>query len=421
MPSKVRTREPFRGQGIIRFEMPEDTLPRDHRARLVWKVVETLDLAAFTATAKAVEGHQGRPLTSVRMLLTLWLYGISIGVGSAREIARRTTSDVAFQWIAGEEKVCHSLLSEFRVGHAAAMSELFTNIGGVLLAKQLLSLDRVAQDGTRIRASASAPSFRREASLEECRDQAALHVKGVLAEADDPEATAAEKRARLTGALDYQRRVAEALETVQVLQEAGKVTAKRRGRELREARASTTDVDARVMKMADGGYRPGYNIQMATAGSPLGGPRTIVAVIVTNVGSDMGSVTPMLEQIKERMGHLPKQLLADANHASHDCIRRCATVGVEALIAVPERSQNPSSSNADQDEAIRAWRERMQTPGAKQAYRARASLCELSNAHLKQHHGVTQVLVRGLAKVTTVALLACIAANVVQHATSLLG
>ena len=167
--------------------------------------------------------------------------------------------------------------------------------------------------------------------------------------------------------------------------------------------------------MADGGYRPGYNVQMATAGSPMGGPRTIVGMIVTNVGSDMGSVTPMLEQIQERTGQLPKVLLADANHAKHDCIRACETLGVEALISVPSKSLKPGP-NADKDAPIEAWRARMQTDEAKRTFRARASLCELPNAHLKHHHGVAQVLLRGLEKVTCVALLAGLTANLLQHA-----
>ena len=393
----------------MRFEIPDDTLPEDHRARLVWKVVETLDLSAFTAEAKAVEGRQGRPLASVRMLLTLWLYALSTGVGSAREIARRTKEDAAFRWIVGDQKVSHSRLSEFRVGHGEALDGLFTDVLAVLLQKGLVSLELVAQDGTRVRASATAPSFRRETSLEECREQAALHLKAVLVEAEDPEATEAEKRARLAAAQDYQRRVDEAIAAVQSLREAGKP----------EPRASTTDADTRVMKMADGGYRPGYNVQMATAGSPLGGPRTIVGVNVTNVGSDMGSVSPMLAQIEQRTGKLPAKLLADANHAHHDCIRQCAERGVEALIAVPKRSQKPGQK-ADYETAIVAWRERMTTDEAKATYRARASLCELPNAHLKHHCGVTQVLVRGLAKVTCVALLVGLAINLVQHAVRML-
>jgi len=174
------------------------------------------------------------------------------------------------------------------------------------------------------------------------------------------------------------------------------------------------------MKMADGGFRPAYNVRMATAGSPLGGPRTIVGVQVTNVGSDMGSISPMLDEIKWRTGQLPKTLLADANHASHDCIRAATDAGVEVLVAVPERSQQ-AGPNADDDPAIVAWRARMETGEAKRLYRARASMCELMNAHLRTHHGVDNFLVRGLAKVTCVALFGAIASNLLQHAATLLG
>jgi IS5 family transposase len=138
-------------------------------------------------------------------------------------------------------------------------------------------------------------------------------------------------------------------------------------------------------------------------------------VNVTNVGSDMGSVTPMLDPIEVRTGKLPATLMADANHAHHDCIRRCDERGVHVLIPVPARSKNPGRQ-ADQDPAIAAWRARMETEEAKTTYRTRASLCELPNAHLKCKQGLAQVLVRGVEKVTCVALLAALAANLVHHA-----
>jgi len=338
------------------------------------------------------------------MLLTLWLYAITIGVGSAREIARRTKSDDAFRWIVGDKEVGHAALSAFRVGHWMALETLMTDVLGVLLHKGLVSLNLVAQDGTRVRASASAPSFRREATLLDCREQAALHVKAVLAD-PDPEATEGERLARIAAALDYQERVEAAIATVQTLRDEGK----------EEPRASTTDADARRMKMPDGGFRPGYNIQLATAGSELGGARTIVGLLVTNTGSDMGSVTPMLEDIKARTGQLPSQLLADANHAKHSCIEAATRAGVEVLIAIPKREQCATTPVRPE---VEAWRERMKTDEAKRAYRARAGLCELSNAHLKEHHGTASVLVRGLAKVTCVALFGAVAANILAHASA---
>lgn len=408
--TKVRIAEPVREQGVLEWALPEDTLPHDHRARLFWRVVETLDLTAFTRRAKAVEGRAGRRVLSTRMLLTLWLYGISVGIGSAREIARRIQTDTAFRWIVGDKSVGHSKLSEFRASHREALDQLLTDVLGTLLHRELISLDLVAQDGTRVRASASSNSFRRASSLEQCREQAKLHVKAVLAEADDPEASAREKHARIAAARDYEDRVDAAIETVRELLVAGKPM----------PRASTTDADARFMKMGDGGFRPAYNVQLATAGSPMGGARTIVGVRVTNAGTDMGSVTPMLDDIERRTGSLPCVLLADGNHAQLECITNATQRGVMPVIAMQERSKNKGAKKGDSDEVI-AWRERMECAEGKELYRARPGLCELPNAHLKSRLGLAHFLVRGLEKVTCVTLLAALAANILAHGSALIG
>ena len=186
---KPRVQEPRRNQGVIRFEMPEDALEPTHRARILWDVTGTLELGLFLAGVKAVEGTVGRKTLSPRMKLVLWLYAISEGIGSAREIERRVASDTAYRWIVGDLSVGHHTLSAFRVEHGAALDQLMTDILGALMYKGLLSLDLAAQDGIRIRAAATAPSFRTYGSLLECREQAALHLKAVLAQADDPELT----------------------------------------------------------------------------------------------------------------------------------------------------------------------------------------------------------------------------------------
>lgn len=404
---KVRLVEPERRQGVIRFEMPEDTLAPAHPARVLWQVTGTLDLAGFTRDGKAVEGHAGRPAYSPRMLLSLWLYAISQGVGSAREIARLVECDQAYRWLSGEMSVSHHLLSRFRVGHGEVLAQLMTDVLGTLVHKGLLSLETVAQDGTRIRASASPPSFRSEAALEHCLEQAKLHLKAVLAQADDPELSRAQKAAREAAARDFERRVEEAIRTVKELTPRGKG----------KARASTTDHEARVMKMPDGGFRPGYNVQLAVAGSPLGGPRTIVGLRVTNVGSDMSSVGPMIDDVERRTGSKPWRLLADANHVTLADIEGAAQRDVEFVAPVPQRMRD---STVEHQGAVATWLAHMQNPEAKRQLRARASLCELANAHIKNRFGIDRVLVRGTAKVTCVALLGSIAFNVLQHATSLL-
>jgi transposase len=404
---RIRTREPVREQGVIRFEMPEDVLPPDHTARLLWRVIERLDLSAFDRDAKAIEGRQGRDRASAKMLLTLWLYAISVGVGSAREIERRMRSDAAFQWIVGDQSVGRTRLAEFRVQHMDALQRLFTDTLGMLMQRGLASLAVVAQDGTRVRASASAPSFRRLESLEECREHAALHLKAVLAEADEAEDVRAQ-RVREAKARDYAARVDAAIDAIAELVE--------KGQGGKTPRASPTDPEARVMKMADGGFRPAYNVQLATAGSALGGARTIVGVQVTNKGSDYASAAPMMEQIRERTGKLPGVLIADGGLADHASIEQVTAMGVRPVM--PSRSAT-ASPNHKESAVVTAWREDMATPNAKALLRARASLCELPNAHAKTRFAMASVLIRGLEKVTCVALLVALTSNLVTHAPKL--
>jgi transposase len=409
--AKVRTSEPHRAQGVIRFEIPEETLPSDHRARLLWGIVSQLDLSSFLSEAKAFEGHQGRDQTSVRMLLTLWLYAISINVGSGREIERRLGSDPAFQWIVGDKRVRRTTLNEFRVSHPNALEKVFGDVLGVLMSKGLVSLDLVAQDGTRVRASASSPSFRSASALADCRRLAALHLRAVLAQADDTD-DVQQQRAREAKARDFQRRVDEAAAVVRELQ-------KSNFRD-KTVRASTTDPEARVMKMPGSGFAPAYNVQLATAGDPQGGPRTIVGVRVTNVGSDYGSVGPMIDDIERKCGKRPSVLLADNGHASSADIRAAADRGVTALIAPQGRSMS-KPPNPREEPAVASWRDRMRTDEAKEQMRARASLCELSNAHIKTRFSMASLLVRGLNKVTCMVLLASLTANLVAHAAALAG
>ncbi|HEX2186573.1 MAG TPA: IS1182 family transposase, partial [Chloroflexota bacterium] len=390
------------------LQIPDQLVGPQHPVRLVAAAVEALDLSGFLAEAKAVEGHPGRPVTSPRLLLALWVYGIQQGVGEATELARRCQEEKAFQWLAGGVEVSHDRLSQFRVEHQGVLEQVFNEVLSVLLQHELVSLEQVAQDGTRVRASASAPSFRREPSLQECREQAQLHLKAVLAQADDPELTPGHKAAREAQARSYQQRVEAALEALAQQQ------ARKKGADKDKVRASTTDADARVMKMADGGFRPAYNLQFAVAGEAEGGPRTIVGVEVTNQGTDAGSVGPMLEQIEQRTGQLPQHLLADGNHATLADIKQCADKGVEALISVPERMAQ-AGAQGDHSPEVEAWRQRMQTAEAKERYKARAGLVENVNAQVKGRYGLEQLTVRGLAKVKCVALLVALAHNMAAH------
>jgi transposase len=407
--AKPHVREPQRAQSVMTFEVPEDALPPTHPARVLWTILGGFDLSAFSAQITSVKGEAGRPQLSPRMMLTLWFFAISEGVGSARRIEKMITRDAAYRWIVGDLRVSHESLSAFRREHREALDQLFTDVLATLMFKGLLSLDVVSQDGTRTRAAASAPSFRTYGSLLECREQAALHLEAVLA--DNPsEHSVAEHARREAAARDFHARVEAAIDTVKTLQA-------QRGPDSKAARASTTDADARVMKMGDGGFRPALNVQYAIAGSGMGGPRAVVAVNVNNVGSDMNSLTPMAEQILARTGALPKTMLADGGHARNDDIVRVEQLGVAVIVPPSERAKSIEKLREEgaAPEVI-AWRERQETPEAKEQYRARASLCELANAHQKSLHGIRQFLVRGIPKATCVILMSAITANLLQFA-----
>jgi transposase len=415
----VRTREPCRIQVEMKFGAIDELVGGDHIVRTIDAIVSSLDLRPFHTRWKAVEGRAGKPITSPQMLLTLWIYAVSEGVGSALEIERRTRSDSAFAWIVADLKPSHDVIAAFRVQQGAAFSQLLTDVITALVDKGAISLDVVAQDGTRVRASASAPSFRRKEALLELREQARLHVDAVLSQRDDPEISLAAQAAREAKALDFQRRVEAALSTVAQLQETTDAA--------ENARASTTDADARIMKMADGGFRPAYNVQLAVAGDALGGPRTIVGLQVTNVGSDLGSITPMLDDVHARTGEHPKKLLADANHAKLSCIDAAGARGVEVFVPPMKKRKRKTQDGKPARNKVRVdspevakWRARMTTPDAKALYKQRAALVELGNAHLKDRFGLAQMPVRGLPRVLATTLLYALAMNVVNNAATLL-
>lgn len=407
-----KVREPQRSQSSFRVEVLDDLIAADHPARLLWDVLGHFDLSPFLAGTQSAQGAAGRSVVSPRMKLTLWLYAIADGVGSARQIAALVRTDPAYRWIVGDLTIGHHALSEFRAAHGDAFDALFTDVLAELMHRGLIDLAVMAQDGTRVRAAASAPSFRSWGSLLECRAQAALHLTAVLAQADDPELTRRQKARRVAAAEDYQRRVEAAIAACRSQREAHPEAV---------ARGSTTDDDARVMKMADGGFRPGYNVQYGVVGDKMGGPRTIVGVRVTNVGSDLGSLVPMVAQVEQRTGALPTAVVADSNHARHEDLAALLACGVAPIVAPPKPRKGATGAQADRSAPIAAWRELMQRASSKELLRQRGGLSEFANARQKGVQRVTQVLVRGATKVLNVMLLGALSANLLQHAASLVG
>jgi transposase len=393
-------------QQIIPAMPLENLLDTDHQARLVWDFCLGLDLTPLYDQIRSRHGRPGHPALDPRICVAVWLYATLEGVGSARALAWLCSNHNAFRWLCGGVSVNHHTLSDFRVGHLDFLDHLLTHSVAVLREQELVDLNRVATDGMRVRASAGAASFRRKATLEEHLDEACTQVARLQEETDDDPAAPSRRAgaARERAAREREERVRQALARLPELE------AKKKAEEKDKARASTTDPEATVMKMADGGFRPAYNIEYAAA--TVG--QVIVAVSVITSGSDMGQITPMLDQVEERFGTRPSEALADGGLAKNEDIEQAQRKGTTVYVPVPE----PKDAKRDRYEAlpndsqeIAAWRARMKTEAAKEIYKERASTIECCNAQAR-NRGLIRLLVRGLHKVKAMALGYAIAHNV---------
>lgn len=382
-------------------------LPPGHAARLVWRFVEGLDLSAFYAAIRSREGRAGRPAIDPKILLALWLYATLDGVGSAREIDRLCYSHDAYRWLRGGVSVNYHTLSDFRVRHHEALTGLLTDSIATLVHRGIVTMARVAQDGTRVRGSAGSGSFRREGTLRECLHAAGKQVERTAKQTDAPlnaRAAAAAERA----ATERLARVDEALAQLPAVQATKR---RQQGQRATEARVSTTDPDARVMKMADGGFRAAYNVQLATDVDS----RIIVGVAVTNLGSDRSSVIPMLTQLEHRTQRRPAAMLVDGGCFTRATITDAAALGVRIYAPLSTRRGGPTARPTRTDTpALHEWRVRMATPEAQEIYKARAATAEWVNADARTHRTLGAIPVRGLKKVHTWALWIALAHNMMR-------
>jgi transposase len=383
-------------------------LPDDHLARLLWQAVEQLDLSAFAADLKVVEGGPGRAAADPQLLVALWLFATTQGVTSARALARLCVEHLAYLWLCGGVTVNYHTLSDFRVAHAEALDGLMTQVLGRLRHAGLIAFDQVAQDGIRVRASAGAASFHRQPTLEKALLEAEALLAAVQAgppAGDAPPPTARQQAARERAARERVARLEAALAGIPAAQAAKKPE------ERAQARVSTTDPEARVMKMGDGGFRPAFNIELAADTAA----QVIVGVDVTTSGSDAGQAEPMLAQVTQRAaGARPRQWSMDGSFATGAAIDdlTAAEVAVLAPVQTPKDPQrDPHQPRPDDSPAVADWRVRMGTDDAKTAYRWRAATIECVNAKARMLHGLTLLRVRGLAKVRCVALWVALAHN----------
>jgi transposase len=431
-PPRLRTAD---RQQLISPILIDDLIEHDHPARAVWRFADGLDLSVLYDRIRARGTTAGRPAIDPRILVALWLYATLAGVRSANALADLVTRHDAYFWLAGGIPVNAHTLSDFRVHDADFLEGMLAHSVTVIRDKDLVDLARVAQDGVRVRASAGAASFRRKETLQSLLQEAQAEVQR-LQQPDAPSAegqpgpSPQQRAARRRHARERVERIQRALQRMPEMEakkargrkgkgrKGGKRTGGPRAEEKAEkrgaARVSTTDPQATVMKMADGGFRPAYNVQFSTACEG----QVIVGVEVVTEGTDQGQLPPMLDQIEGRFQERPTEALVDGGFAGHEDIERVqkGEKGCKVYAPVPE----PRRDGVDRYEAkatdskeVAEWRVRMGTAEAKEVYKQRGATAECVNAQA-HNRGLTQLVVRGLQKVRAVALWFATAHNVAR-------
>lgn len=426
LPQASAKSEP-RGKGKPRLEMAnrqqvglrmaslDQLLAEDHRVRIVWTMVEEYDMSVFYEDIDAIEGEAGRPAIDPRLLVAVWVYATLDGVGSARELERLCEEHVAYQWLLGGVSVNYHTLSDFRVKHAEKLDQLLAHSVAAMMQEGLVDLERTSQDGVRIRASAGASSFRRQATLEECLRKAEERVQQLKEECQQEGAEQVNKRqqaARQRHARERLERVKQAMEEIARL-EAIKAKNRESRRKDRPVRASTTDPEARVTKMADGGFRPAFSGQLNVDMES----RIIVGVEVSNE-ADSHQLEPMLDKTEEDYGQLMEEHYVDGGYRSNANITAAQSKGVTIYTPIPKCYNKKSNKKPEEvlpsdSPAVAQWKQRMVTEEAKKKYKGRAATVEWANALLR-NRGLYRFLVRGIKKTRAVLLWYALAHNLMQ-------
>jgi len=409
----ARVSRPHRSQIEMQLFSLDQMLPRDHRARIVWEYVSSLNLEPLYEKIEVTDSTAGRSAIAPEVLLGLWLLATLDGIGSARELARRCTTDMPYLWMLGTVSVNHHTLSDFRVGHGEFLDRILVDTVASLVDCGLVPLETLGQDGMKVRASAGSSSFRRKPTLEELQKEAQEHLDRLKREAENEadrlEGDARRKAATERAARERKERIDDALKQYDTLRDQRE---KRKKGDGEKTRMSTTDPDARKMKMANGGFNPAYNVQFATDADA----RVIVAVDVTNEGTDGGLMPPMQEKIASDYGKKPKTILVDSAYATKESVKTVESAGTEVVSTVPRSEQlekhgkDPHARQKGDSDEYAKFRERMAKEEYKDLYKKRPSVAEFPNADCRNRN-LRQFRVRGLVKVKAVALWHALAFN----------
>jgi transposase len=332
--SVLKLREPNRNQLSWAAIDLEELIASDHKARAIWHLTGQLDLTGFYEGLCTAKGDVGRRAWDPRLLVSIWIYALSEGVNSAREIERLMEYEPGLIWLSGKEVINHHTLSDFRVTHKEALDEVFTKLLALLEGAGLVTLELVAHDGTKVSAQAGSDSFRREKTVQERLERARQLLKDLEA-AEEDEGNLRRRAAQLRAARQQKERLDAALAELDRIQ-----SEKGSEEERKEARVSITDPEARIMRHGDQSFGPAYNVPITTDAKN----KVIVAMDVSQNSSDATGLMPALNQVEQRMGEPPGKVVVDGGFTNEDNVIAAEKKGVDLIGSLPDASKRTENA-----------------------------------------------------------------------------
>lgn len=392
----------------------DNLISKDHPVRRIWSYVEKLDLSMKLDSIKSLEGTAGRPAIDPKILLALWLYATIEGISSAHLLSRYTKEHSAFQWLCGGVQIERRTISQFRIDNGELFDDLLAQCIAILVKAGAVTIEEIAQDGLRVRASAGRGSFKKEMKIKELYTAAKERVTYLKKEMDaDPQLC--NNRLKKNELKKEQEKIeklkAAENELHSYLEKKNDMRRKHKKKLVTKAepvKVSITDPEARIMKMADGGFRPAYNFQFGVDTKN----NFIVAVDVTNAGTDGGQMLSMYETIKNNFRKTPTRYLADGGFKNQTDIEKMTQEGCQVYVPL-QKQKNPHAYKQEDSKEIREWKERMNQEESKTIYKRRASTVELVNANAR-FCGLDQLKVRGLEKAKNIAKMFGLAYNMMR-------
>lgn len=327
----------------------DDLVSAEHPVRILDIIIEQIVTSNPEQYAgDRSESDPGRPAFSPHTMLKLFLYGYLINCRASRKLEVETKRNIELMWLLGTLSPDHWVIAEYRRMHGNQIKTATTAFRQFLHAHQYIKAERVAIDGTKMKANA-----KREMLTVEKIEKRLEHLDQQLDEylskfaENDLQDDLSDELEYLDSNVPVNRHLVDKIIALQKQIEeltAHKNTLKNSG----QTYLSPTDPEAQLMKTRDGKV-PGYNIQSVVDETS----HMIAATEVLTNHDDHAALPVMVKSLQEELGVTPQIITADTGYYTPDLIQQVETdTSAICYIPLPQKEEVPSAVTFHYDVSI---------------------------------------------------------------------